>query len=457
MRKRCIISILLVFVILGLSHNAWLTIKPKSPVAVQTVRGGGGSSLPAINSQSRKSVRPSVKFDALLFIIIAILGYLLSYKLTSYLADFKTEKKYSRIDIVFLAVCTVIMFLPMSHISDAKKSDTENRNLAVWKPFINKKGQINYNFGRDYDKWFSDRFNLRNLLLKFNAKFVLDKNQPDVVIGKDDWLFYKGENGVRNFLNLDLFTDDELKYIANYLVSVDEYCKQRNKRFYFFIGPDKNKIYGEYYPDYIKQTIPNSKSRAMQLINYLHKHTDIKVIYPYNELYQAKEKGELLYWKNDTHWNSLGGYVGYKALTDALINDGVDIEPVKPEKFVRYKAGIKELDNMLIGLSKSAAANTEYVDAFITKDYEFSIKDTTPNDLLSHNDMFSHKDIDTPKLVMFRDSFSRAMLPFISNTFRDVSYYWTYDVKKSDIGDADVVILQTVERFLFCFVKRKFL
>ena len=402
------------------------------------------------------SVRSSIKFEALIFIIIAILGYLLSYKVTSYLADFKVLKNYSRIDIIFLVICTLILFLPMSHISDAKKSDTENRNLASWKPFINKKGEINYNFGKDCDKWFSDRFNFRDFLLRFNAKFVLDKNQPDVVIGKDDWLFYKGENGVRNFLNLDLFTDSELQHIANYLVSIDEYCKQRNKRFYFFIGPDKNKIYGEYYPDYIKQTIPNSRSRVMQLINYLHENTDINVIYPFNELYEAKKKGELLYWKNDTHWNSLGGYVGYRALMEALLADGVAIKPVVPEKFVKYKAGIKELDNMLIGLSKSAAANTEYVDAYIPKDYEFSIKDTTPDDLLSHNDMFSHKNISTPKLVMFRDSFTRAMLPFISNTFSDVSYYWSYDVQKSYIEDADIVILQVVERILYDFERRKF-
>ena len=55
MRKRSIISILLVFVILGLSHNAWLTIKPKSPVAVQTVRGGGGGGSPPLKNEPRKA------------------------------------------------------------------------------------------------------------------------------------------------------------------------------------------------------------------------------------------------------------------------------------------------------------------------------------------------------------------------------------------------------------------
>lgn len=45
MRKRTIISIILVLVILGLSHNAWLTIRPKPQSTVTSIRGGGGEFL----------------------------------------------------------------------------------------------------------------------------------------------------------------------------------------------------------------------------------------------------------------------------------------------------------------------------------------------------------------------------------------------------------------------------
>ena len=44
MRKRTIISIILVLVILGLSHNVWLTIRPKPQSTVTSIRGGGGGS-----------------------------------------------------------------------------------------------------------------------------------------------------------------------------------------------------------------------------------------------------------------------------------------------------------------------------------------------------------------------------------------------------------------------------
>ncbi|MBQ8482113.1 MAG: hypothetical protein IJ532_06220 [Alphaproteobacteria bacterium] len=63
-------------------------------------------------------------------IIISVLAFLLMYKFVQYLSKFKIEKQHSRIDIVMLAVFFVLLFVPMSHISDAEKSEQENRMLA---------------------------------------------------------------------------------------------------------------------------------------------------------------------------------------------------------------------------------------------------------------------------------------------------------------------------------------
>ena len=455
MRKRTIISLILVLVILGLSHNAWLTIRSKQQSTVTSIRGGGGSSSTEINRLLTLRTRVSIKFDAMIFIIIAILGFMLSYKLTSYLADFKVEKKYSRLDILFLAACAVLIFLPMSHISDAKKSKLENRNLATWRPLINKNGNINYNFGRDYDRWFSDRFNLRYYLLNLYYYCMLSENaQPKIVVGKDGWYFFRDENGIKNFLNLDLFSRKELQYIANYLQTVNDYCKTKNKHFYLFIAPDKNKIYGEYYPDYIIRNIPDTDSRARQLINYLKEHTDVKIIYPYEELMNAKKDG-IIYWKNDTHWNYMGAYIGYKALMKAINDDGIRVEPVIP-KLEFSRAQESDLGAMLVGRLKRTDKEVEYPYPYIPQDYELTISGTTPDDIFSHNDMFTVNEKKAPRVVMFRDSFTRGMMPFLANTFSHVSYYWRYDVSKKLIEDADIVIIESVERRLYIFKNNKF-
>ena len=65
-----------------------------------------------------------------LFIILVTFYFFVTYKVVKYLAKFKIEKNYSRIDIVMLGVFFALLFVPMSKISDAEKSVQENRMLA---------------------------------------------------------------------------------------------------------------------------------------------------------------------------------------------------------------------------------------------------------------------------------------------------------------------------------------
>ena len=123
------------------------------------------------------NVKSPTKFDIKLLIVIAVLSFLLAYKLTSYLADFKTLNNASRMDIVFLLLFFAILFIPMSNIDKKTvKSEKENRNLAKYKPFIYK-NSINFNFGNDFDNWFSDRFFLRNYITESFSKLKILSNK----------------------------------------------------------------------------------------------------------------------------------------------------------------------------------------------------------------------------------------------------------------------------------------
>ena len=276
-----------------------------------------------------------------------------------------------------------------------------------------------------------------------SSYFLTEQNYANVVVGKENWLFYKPNNSIRNFQNLDVFTPEELKNVALYLTSINEYCKSENKKFYLFIAPDKNKIYGEYYPDYIKKYLPDSDSRAMQLVNYLKKNTEINVIYPYDALQAGKTTG-LLYWKNDTHWNSLGAYIGYQALIEAFRKDNLNVKPVVPEKFKTYKKEIGELTTMLPKY-RQFQENAEYKDIIIDSDFSKQEKMIGNKSEIIHTE----KVLNAPSLYMYRDSFSRALIPYLSNTFSVADYNWTSQVKKSDIKNSDVVVLEILERFLY--------
>lgn len=101
--------------------------------------------LAQIFSKERLNIKPKIIFDIRILTIILILSYLLTYKLTSYLADFKNLKNQSRIEIIFLTVFFILLVLPCLKINDEIISKAENRKLSPYVPFINKSG-INYNF-----------------------------------------------------------------------------------------------------------------------------------------------------------------------------------------------------------------------------------------------------------------------------------------------------------------------
>ena len=61
----------------------------------------------------------------------------------------------------------------MSHINQDEISINENRYLTKWRPLINKEGKINFNFCKNYNSWFNDRFNLRQFLTDVHTTITL--------------------------------------------------------------------------------------------------------------------------------------------------------------------------------------------------------------------------------------------------------------------------------------------
>ena len=155
--------------------------------------------------------------DWCLFVISLAFAIFISSALVFYLAKFKIFELRSRIDIVFLTAFFALLLVPMSHISDAEKSEQENRMLAKF-PSLYVNGQINKAYGTDFEKWFNDRFLGRDFFIGLYNKVILsfnDKMDTEKVFqGKEGWLFYKKGGSIKNFQNAVLFRDKELQNIA---------------------------------------------------------------------------------------------------------------------------------------------------------------------------------------------------------------------------------------------------
>ncbi len=398
----------------------------------------------------------SFKLEFLTLITIAILTFLLSYKLTNYLADFSVIKNQSRIDIVFLATFFILLSIPIIMLDERNNADfilrRERRAANKYCPLFTPHG-INYNFGKDFEAWFDDRIFGRKMLIDSKFLIFMDREGKRSIIGKNKFLFYKKENSIENYQNINLFTPEELSRIADYLVLVNNYCKKHNKKFYFVIAPDKNKIYGEYYPGYYKKIRPDSKSRANQLKNYLEKNTNVKVIYLYDTLMKNKDKG-ILYYKGDTHWNQLGAYFGYEEIMKRLIKDGIKAIPIKIDtnKDLLYTTiavgDLHDLPKIVLKQDK-----TQYpVFSIDTNAYAYKkIIEEEKAEIIK-----TKKNIAALNLCMYRDSFGESMIPLFSNTFRNVIYYPRSNIKTKEIKNFDIVILELVERNIYRIRDLKF-
>ncbi len=383
-------------------------------------------------------------FEISIFIIILVLSFLLFYKLIDYAADFSTLKSKSRIEIVFLSIFFVLLCLPALNIDKNNISKKENRVLKKYSPMVTQEGKINYNYGKDFNAWFSDRFFLRRDLIDlYYNQFIIAKNlrTRKVIKGKDNWLFYGINSAVDSYTNKNTFSNEDLELAKKRLEEINNLAKARHKEFYFVIAPSKAKVYSEFYSELIRPQ-KDSISLSEQLVSYLKENSDVRVIYLKDNIIKNKDKG-ILYYKKDTHWNKLGAYFGYLDIMKIINKDFKN--PV-----FNYKKLIDDNDipgdlNASLPTSLKIKEDIQYKKPYVEG---YSCQKTQNN-----NDIQYCSGKGTKKILMFRDSFAINLIPYISTSFKKSKYVWQYDVDFSYMDDADIVILEMVEINLLFLIK----
>lgn len=350
---------------------------------------------------------------------------------------------------LFLVLFFILICLPALHINRAENSETENRRLAVFPKLTEQEG-INRRFGQEFDAWFNDRFFLRQQLVARYTKLIGSANhhvQNDhVLVGQEGWAFLKDDNGIENFKNRSAFSEEDMRLFADYLKQADEWCRHHNCHFYFLIPPDKEKIYAEFYPSWVKKSKPDTQSRTYQLIDYLRKNTEVSVIYPREEMLAEKESGDLLYLKNDTHWTERGAYVAYQALHREIF------EACRPEylqipSWKTYHRAKGDMNTLFPDLPKDSVS--AYLTPAIATSYTFQESGNKP-----YTDKYYTNPQGEYRALFMRDSFSDVLIDFyFGNSFQHITSHWRYILLPEDLQyieeyQIDVVVVETVERLL---------
>lgn len=322
----------------------------------------------------------------------------------------------------------------------------ENRKMAA-KPRHTVDGYATY--ADEYENWFNDNIPFRNNLISLNTSidfFVFNKSSnSNVIKGKNDWLFYaNAEDGdpISCYQGTNLISEENLQAIAQNCIKQRDFLENQGKEFVLFIAPNKERIYSEYMPD--KYGEPANNYRALQIYDYLKKNTDLRVVYPYEEVMRAKEIGNNIYYKADTHWNEIGGYVGAAALLSEL---GIEMPDILSDNITVAKTNNTAGDlAVMLNLTKQLQKN----------DCEYSVEGyyahQMENTEWDFSTVYSYKAIDGDprKIYVIRDSFSTAMAPYIGSQFSEtyLRHCDTYTYEDLETQNPDIVVYEVVERYV---------
>ena len=276
-------------------------------------------------------VRSSIKFDFKLFVIITVLSFLLFYKLTDYLADFKTLKNQSRTDIIFLLIFFILLFVPMVKLDTKVFSEKELRTLAKYQPFITD-NKINYDWGNNYNNYFSDHFYLRDEIIKYYDRFKYFIAYKNYVLPGHAILNKSTNWGFRiepySLAVYDDLSDETVKRIVSNLTRLNDFCNSHNIKFYLVVVPAKEDIYKE-------QNIykPAGKNENFNKIyEYAKKNTDLKIVFP-AEQFKSLGKTNFVFFKTDHHWTHYGAFTGYTLLANEIKKDFPQFLPETKKDF----------------------------------------------------------------------------------------------------------------------------
>lgn len=351
-----------------------------------------------------------------------------------------------KINILFIILILVISIIPLLFVNkkEGAISESENRQLASFPKLYNSEGKYNKKFNVEFTSWLNDNIGFRENMLQINTRFlykVFEKiDSEDVILGKEDWLFYQGEKGlaISDYQIKNLYSESQLQQILANVKEMQQWCYENDMEFVLMVIPNKEYVYEEYLPDGI---VANSEEKNIDyVVEYIRENSDIKVAYPKEALLSMKQKYPV-YYKYDTHWNEIGGYIGYVSLMECLGKEAMPLDTwdvIHADKDGGDLAGIAKLKGLL----------PTYQEPKVIFEDEVSL---VYDDQQGNNSYQKYEYVGGDgKIFIMGDSFRTAMKPYISRQYQYSSYvHRGRNLFQEVLNEKpDVFVYQLVERYV---------
>ncbi len=259
----------------------------------------------------------------------------------------------------------------------------------------------------------------------------------DVIVARDGWLFLYGENEIECYQGTNILSEEDMKTYADKLNTLQNICTAQGKELYIYIAPNKSQVYSQYMPTV---DIINTYKREQQLHAYITENCTTPFLYPLTESLNATGVYQT-YYKYDTHWNHIGALYGTNALYAAM-----GVEQTNPASWVTGTEDAEKYElYTYMGIPDSMVTHDD-TEVVIEYRPEITVEGLDTEAMICRT---TSNGANQKKLCLIGDSFRVNMMPYISKDFTDCTFVHRdyMSETKSDIKNADVIVIEAVERY----------
>lgn len=359
------------------------------------------------------------------------------------------------INCLFLIIVFLLMAVPgtLTYFNQQTISQNENRVLADRPLIFHQDGTFNSKFSSEYEKWLGDSVGFRD---KFVACYALTQYyafhnlaSEGMYFGINDDLNYADDGMLLDYAHLNLYTESELKELADDYQYVSDWLQNQGIQFYFMQCYDKHSIYPEQYMEYVFQYGDISKADQLEWI--LREQTTVNVVPVKENLLKEKESREVYSnWGDPTHWNEWGALVGYRALMKAInVKNENQYRILDEEEYTCFEIDYGKTLNGVIH-------RQDMIEAFDLKEiHAVSQEDTGELGRFaedSRHRVFENQNVnnDIRMLILGDSYFDSYILDDIAESFKKTAMAWSDNMNCLDelieVYEPDVVVFEYVER-----------
>jgi alginate O-acetyltransferase complex protein AlgJ len=333
----------------------------------------------------------------------------------------------------------------------------ENRAPASFPAFNQSIGGIR-DFIAGLENYYNDHFGFRKRLIRWNNRWKRElfneSTLPNVVTGRDGWLYYSGDGMIENCLGLPQFNLQELREWQSLLETRRDWLARRGIGYLFVVPPNKESIYPEFLPKWMVKTRPTT--RLDQFFAYMKTNSAVEILDLRPPLLEAKRTG-LVYMKTDTHWNYAGAFVAHQELMRTLSRQLPGRDPLPLSSFKQTSTQITGGDLARMLGQEQTMLEKEYP-SFAPIPPLQPLTPVTSLQLLPGNKwnklmepVFTENTNRIGKAIVFRDSFAGFLVPFLGYYFEKITYFSEQNWEPAFIEKEKpvVVIDEMVERFFY--------